>query len=214
MQIVFEFIVVVFGILIALFINKLNEKRNHTKRINNIMTIVINNLNKDLAIINRILDDLEEDEISYKRYVNAENINEEIIQSVHHIPVNLTIFTPSDRGYNLLKDARVDFDFKDSELITDIVQFYNVWIGSMQRLIDKLLDNLESNTRSMSFFSWFDSAKDGVFAQKSLDYMKTDEYRQLLVYANFQRGMYKSDLLEYKERATMILQRVIKSDYK
>ena len=44
-QAIIDFIIVVLGILFALFINKLNEKRNHTKRINNIMTIVISNFN-------------------------------------------------------------------------------------------------------------------------------------------------------------------------
>ena len=38
-----------------------------------------------------------------------------------NLATNYPSFQVSTRGFNLLKDAKVDFDFKDSDLITEII---------------------------------------------------------------------------------------------
>ena len=48
-QAIIDFIIVVLGIIFALFLNRINEKRKHKKRIHSIMNIVVNNMNQDLA---------------------------------------------------------------------------------------------------------------------------------------------------------------------
>ena len=215
-QAIIDFIIVVLGILFALFINKLNEKRNHTKRINNIMTIVISNFNNSLSLIDRIIEGLEKDMILYKEYVNAEKPKDKIMQSVYHIPISMPLFQADIRGYNLLKDARVDFEFKDSHLISDIVHFYSFNIKNIDNVQSKMMDNCENNTRELSFLSFFElkSEKGELLNKECFEYMKTGEYKQRLVYAHFMRGIFKRELLFFKEKATALLDRVMESDYK
>ena len=58
-QAIIDFIIVVLGILFALFLNRVNEKRKHKVRIHNIMNIVVVNMNRDLVGIKSILKDID-----------------------------------------------------------------------------------------------------------------------------------------------------------
>ena len=58
-QALFDFIIVVLGILFALFLNRINEKRKHKKRIHSIMTIVVANMNQDLAYLKGVIKDID-----------------------------------------------------------------------------------------------------------------------------------------------------------
>ena len=69
MEIIIEFVVVLFGVLLALSINKINEKKNHRKRICSIMDIVIDNMTMDLKKIKRRIILFEDHSKLYNKFI-------------------------------------------------------------------------------------------------------------------------------------------------
>ena len=214
-QAIIDFIIVVLGILFALFINKLNAKRNHTKRINNIMKIVVKNMKHDLDNLDRITGIMKSDDKLSQQYIDSNDLDDKLLIDCKHLPVRHQTFTVSTRGYNLLKDARIDFDFKHSELISEIVHHYNVWISALKRDEFKVSDAVVNNANEMNDFSWFDSAANhNVNSQEYLDYMRTDQFRKKVIFVRFLRNHYCRHLLDFQKRTSDLLNRSIASNYK
>ena len=152
--------------------------------------------------------------ILYKEYINREIPKDQMMQKAYHIPISMPLFQADIRVYNLLKDTRVDFGFRDSQLISDIVHFYIFQIKHLDNLQNKMIDNCENNTMELSFISFFGLERGGSFNKECSDYMKTGGYKQRLFYAHFMRGVFNRELLSFKKEATTLLDRVIDSDYK
>ena len=214
-QAIIDFSIVVLGILVALFLNRINEKRKHKKRINSIMSIVIKNIKSDLDNIKKCTASLDLDNKKYKIFINEKNPDDELLIDCKMIPVSFLYFSPKTRGYLLLKDARIDFDFRDSELITDVVHFYNSWLSHLEFIKEKILNIASKNIEGMSSFEWFDSAINHDSNTKNyLDYMRTDTYKQKVVYMQSMKNLYKDLLLMYDNKIAEFLDRIIESDYK
>ena len=214
-QAIIDFIIVVLGILFALFLNRINDKRKHKKRINSIMSIVIKNIKSDLDNIKKCTASLDLDNKKYKIFINEKNPDDELLIDCKMIPVSFSYFSPKTRGYLLLKDARIDFDFRDSELITDVVHFYNSWLSHIEFMKEKILNIASKNIEGMSSFEWFDSAINHNSNTKNyLDYMRTDTYKQKVVYMQSMKNIYKDLLLMYDNKIAEFLDRIIESDYK
>ena len=214
-QTIIDFIIVVLGILFALFINKLNSRRLHGDRINNIMSIVIKNMKSDIDAAKGCADSIEFDNQKYQIFINEENADDELLIDCKMIPVSFSWFSPKTRGYLLLKDARVDFDFRNSELITDIVHFYKSRLLHIE-LTRKIISNISlQNIEDMSSFNWFDSAiNHDSNSTEYLDYMRADAFKQKLVYMQSMKNLYKKAILDYRKFLAELLNRVIESDYK
>ena len=211
----FEIIVIIIGVLCALFIDKLNEKRNHIKRINSIMKIVINNMKHDISIIDKIIQTKKSDDKLYQRYIHAKDLDDKLLIDCGNIPVTTQSFTAKVRGYNLLKDARVDFDFKNSELITDIVHHYNLFLTSLKKYELEIYDTCSKNIDEMTSFTWFDSvANHHINSKEYIDYIRTDQFKKQLLFMQFLKNHYCSHLLDYQNRTSILLKRSLESNYK
>ena len=111
-QAIIDFIIVVLGIIFALFLNRINEKRKHKKRIHSIMNIVVNNMNQDLAGIEWTLKHIDHNLGLFNKLQKKILMGEEELKECMHFAIDYATFSISKRGYNLLKDARIDFEFK------------------------------------------------------------------------------------------------------
>ena len=199
-QVIIDFVIVVLGILFALFINKFNEKRKHTKRINNIMTIVINNMRHDIDLLDKEIAIMKSNDKLYQRYVDSKDLDDKLLIDCKVIPVGVRAFTAKTRGYNLLKDARIDFDFTHSELITDILHHYDVKIPTLTKCHVEILDYCTKNTEDMAGFSWFDSAANhDINSKEYLDYMRTNQFKKQVIFVHFLKRHYQRHLLDFQK---------------
>jgi len=214
-QAIIDFIIVVLGILFALFINKLNERRMHINRINNIMTIVIKDMENDISAIDRGVKSVDLANTLKCKYLESKDIADELLINCKMIPFHFNTFVPQSRGYNLLKDATVNFNFKNSDLITEILHFYDgslPHINSTQALILNIISN---NTEDISKYSWYDSAINYDSNSKDyLDYMRIDDFKHKLVYTQSIKNVFSGQMLLYRERISKLLKMSIESDYK
>ena len=71
------------------------------------------------------------------------------------------------------------------------------------------------NIKYMSSFDWFDSAINHDSNTKNyLDYMRTDTFKQKVVYMQSMKNICKEILLKYDNNLSEFLDRIIASDYK
>ena len=212
---IFDFIVVVFGVILALFIGKVNEKRKHKSRIHSIMSIISANLNHDLSVVSFHIKDIDRkflllDKLKEKSLMSEDELKECILLATDYYHFDIT-----KRGYNLLKDARVDFEFKDSVLITDIIGKYDAFL-TLFKMHDRLALNIsEKNTRSLSDLDCSLDFHKNILSEQVKDHMQTTEYIKML--QNFMYGNrlgYKRLLKDYSSCISETLTKINKSDFK
>jgi hypothetical protein len=217
-QAIIDFIIVVLGILFALLINRVNEKRNHSKRINSIMDIVVDNMTMDLKGIKERILLLDTHSKLYNKFIEQKNPNDDILKKCERMSVTVELFEIETRGYSLLKDARIDFEFKDSILITQITSFYKLWVKVMEQTQDEVLMGLAiKNTEHRSSFNWFHDVaiNSNNSNQDFLEYLRTDDFRNRITYKNWvETILLRRYLSEYREGVEWLLEKIEASDYK
>ena len=218
MEIIIEFVVVLFGVLCALSMNKINEKRNHSKRINNIMDIVVDNMTMDLEKIKRRIILLDAHSKIYNKFIEQKNPNDDILMECEALPVSVPLFEITTRGYNLLKDARIDFEFKNSKLVTEITHFYKVWLICIVKTQEEVLMDLAvKNTKHRSSFNWFHDVEinKNRSNQDFLEYLRTDDFKNRITYKYWvEATVLRRYLSGYREGIERLLEKIEASDYK
>ena len=208
-----EFIIVFLGILCALFFDKINQKRSHKKRINNIMDIVKKDLVNDLENAEKIIKNIQKN-ILYKKVINAEVLSDEEKKLSMHLTASYPLFQISTRGFNLLKDAKVDFDFKDSDLITEIINLYDINLDIINSYSLYLRNNTESNFRSFTKYSWAVKFYKFEISDGYLEFLKSTEYKSRVSYHYvFINGSWKSAISRFKNEIKETLPKIEKSSF-
>ena len=209
----FEFFVVVFGILSALFINKINQKRNHKKRIHSIMDIVKNDLIKDLKDAEKSIQNINKN-ILFEKVVNGDKLTEKEKKQSMDLATNYPSFQVSTRGFNLLKDAKVDFDFKDSDLITEIINLYDMYLDIFKSYSLYLRNNSERNLRSFMKYSWSVEFYKFEISEGYLKFLESAEYKAMISYHNMLiDGPWKNALLGYQKEIKETLEKIELSEF-
>ena len=212
---IFDFIVVVLGILLALSLGKINEKRKHKSRIHSIMNIISANLKEDLSMVSIHIKDIEHNFLLLEKLQKKSLMSEDELKKCMLLATNYYHFSITKRGYNLLKDARVDFEFEDSVLISDIIGIYDAFL-SLFKMHDRLSLNIsEKNTQSISDLDCSLDFHKKILSEKVKDHMQTTEYIKML--QNFLYGTrldHKRLLKDYATCISEILTSINKSDFK
>ena len=210
----FEFFVVVFGILSALFINKINQKRNHKKRIQSIMDIVKNDLLKDLKEAENLIQNINKNILS-KKVINGDKLTDKEKKQSMDLTTRYPLFQISTRGFNLLKDPKVDFDFKDSDLITEIINLYDMYLDIIQSYSLYLRNNSERNLRSFMKYSWSVEFYKFELSVGYTKFIESVEYKAMLSYHNMLiDGPWKNAILNYQKEIKETLEKIELSEFK
>ena len=146
-QIIIDFSVVVFGILFALFLNRLNDKRKKEKKIKNILGIISSNMSTDIKSIDKMINHLEEHEHLVKDVVNGKiksvknsPLKDSEIKFIQEFIGSFWKISMEKRGYYLLKDVNIDYELKDDRLLTEIIDMYDNFIEGFN-IISKIVEN-------------------------------------------------------------------------
>ena len=213
-QAIIDFIVVVLGILVALLLNRLISRRAHRKRITNIMNIVTKNLNNDLIRVKETIGRIDNRKKLFNQVIDAESMNDKEIKESMKLSTHYYGFSISTRGYNLLKDSKIDFEFKDSDLISEIIDFYDLFLEGIGAYSSYLLKNTDSNFQSFTEQSWGVEFYKNKVTPGYLDYLRTDEYRSKVSHHHqFMKGPWKDILVTYQNNVKTFLKKIDKSTY-
>ena len=160
-----EIILVVIGILLALQINNWNEHNKNKKELDQILTIIAQDLQTDLdhiaesIVFYEQLDSFLMDIItkeypeSYFDSVNAENYLESI-HSVSRISIGREL-NIQQRGINLLQQFVENKNISEKDLSQEISQFYTTEVNSIIKLRQIVSSFARENFMYLEQFPWF-----------------------------------------------------------
>ena len=186
-----EFIIVVLGILFALYINNLNEQRKANDRTVEILKEVQNDLGKDILNIDATIsyykqkkstiDLILNDKLPYKYYKNNPARSKYLIMTAHHIKLY-------DNGYKNLMQNSNDMPDKYKAIINPLYEIY-VYNKYEVDLFDAKMDRItdEFNRILMSKFNWYYSeVRSLTISDEMIVYFSTPEYKNLA--SNYELG--------------------------
>ena len=146
-----EIILVVIGILIAVSINNWNEDRQNRNELQNIYTIVKQDLENDLVEIDEVLDFYETRKPLFQKVLEDSVTRIDYIYNptYYFLILGYPEISFDKRGYSLLSEFRSNSDHIQDTLVTDIIDFYT----------DRLLEiDIDDETRAKdfndNFFYW------------------------------------------------------------
>ena len=145
-----DIIVVVAGVLIALFINNLNDERKRKRRIKSILDIVRDNIKQDLQMIKNEYSILEKKFSTIEKIIKSTIKYEELSVDDKFLIINVLFTNPKHiiirkEGYRLLKDADFNYNIDKNKVISDIISMYQLNITRLERDRDRIVSTAERN---------------------------------------------------------------------
>jgi len=201
-----EIILVVVGILIAVTLNNLNEKRKVRNEVKQIASQVHQKLSRDLIKTQELLGYLNEDIKLYNSYLNIEDLTVKerlaitlqapflVTISVDFLDVNPVVSSSLDKA-TILNDSL-------SKKLLDIDQLYNgagkgltLMEGIISAELIKNLNHIKEN------FQWYNKlVSGGSFTIEEYKYFGTPDYRNRVVHMKFlYLDGYRSILRDFEE---------------
>ena len=168
-----DMMVVVFGVLIALFINNLNDNRKKKRRISSILEIVKENMQQDINMINKEIQKIDKKADFIARFLDhkikyKELLDEEKMQLHDFLfAYPQTIFIKKE-GYRLLRDADFDYDIKKDKILSEIIAMYEGNILNLERELDRFIRITERNCITHIQDDWLHLNKDKSYQEKKV----------------------------------------------
>ncbi|WP_299226003.1 hypothetical protein [uncultured Psychroserpens sp.] len=207
-----EIVLVMIGILLAMQINNLNEKRKLQKTLNNTFRIISDDLKTDTLIASNIISYYEKNQKNSLKIINREFTKDNYSDCMQCFNL-VTFYQPfntQSKGISQLKNI-IDGESKELDsLVADISKFYSVFEPNIKKSNDRMENVVMSNVNDFQEFSWFVDMSQAKFTPELIAYFTTSEdYRKRVVSHNMlavgnHLGLAKS----YKASATELIQRI------
>ena len=145
-----DLLVVLLGVLIALFINNINENRKRKKRISQILAIVKDNMQQDIDRIDKELKIIDSKADLIGKVLGTKICYEELSFQEKMALSSFLFAHPQQKfitkeGYRLLRDADFDYNIKKEKIISDIIDMYENNIMDIERELNRVVRITEKN---------------------------------------------------------------------
>lgn len=190
-----EIFLVVIGILIAVTINNWNEERKQKDTLDNIYTIILEDLKNDRKDIGAVIKKYKAEEKYYDLLMN-DSLSDKDLRNCEVCPLLVSMYSTFNiekRGYNLLLEHKGNTDFSEDSLVVEINQFYAMhikFIDQVEQYIQKeVSDNLDDWKSNHAWFSQL--IYHNINEEQFWEYLRSDDYKNklsyhyLLVYDNY-----------------------------
>tara|TARA_B100001109_G_C18848461_1_gene468036 strand:- start:1303 stop:1977 length:675 start_codon:yes stop_codon:yes gene_type:complete len=207
-----EIILVVIGILIAMYIKGKYTESQEQKHIERTTIQVIKDLRADTTQLNAILKTIEpREEIFLSILADTMDIDDfKNCNECAYLISSLQPFEPVQSGYLILKDLETDLISSQDSLIHDTKLFYSMSIPMFTLLVDMLKEDVSSNLKDWRDTQpWYADWVQGKSTDELIAYMANDpSYRNkvanyyLLLYKNYLRALrnYNSEASKLADR--------------
>lgn len=187
-----EIILIVLGILLAVFIKNSNEKAANTETRNGIYTVIRNDLKSDSIAVRRLIDRYEEVEPEFLKVMN-DSLNPKNL-TYSGIMTSQRLVNLNTRGFKQLIDYKNSTSNNTESLtfeITDFYTTYNTGISEINELISEDIIEILKDWRDN--YAWFNpliknrelTKEARTYFLESLDYKNRVTYRHILIYENY-----------------------------
>lgn len=198
-----EILLVVIGILIALYIKGLYAENLQNEQIDKVGTQIIDDLRSDTAFVNR-LDQYYAPKEKYYLQVIGDSLTAEDHKDCAICGTLVTSFQPiaqNTDGYAMLKNFEVDLKTSRDSLIHTTRLFYTQTIPMLTILSDLVQDDITDNLKDWRDTKpWYSNLINGVADERYFDYVANDPMYKNRV-ANIYLLLYKNVLSGLKEYA-------------
>jgi len=169
-----EVLVVVLGVLIALFINNINDDRKRKIRISGVLDIIKENMRQDIDVINKEIQKLDKKADFISRLLDHKMKYEELSDEEKMELHNFLFAYPQlsfikKEGYRLLRDADFDYNIKKDNILSEIIAMYEGNILNIERELDKFISITERNCINHIQDDWMHFNKDKYYQEKKVD---------------------------------------------
>ena len=209
-----EILLVVVGILIALQINNWNEGRKQKIQLNNIYSIVRENLMTDLLNIEKTIDYYKKrgfliEQILTKEYSSTflDSIDESNYLECEPCQGQIAMFDAfyqQVNGFELLKDYDESSSSDTKRLSNEIIQFYSDTGTELAVFISFMQSEAYNNLKFYEKFSWYIDYMDKKYNPEAVQFFTQNQtYKnKAATYKNISISNYLKQLREYKEKAS------------
>lgn len=202
-----EIILVVIGILIAMYIRSEYESHQIEKKIESSAIQVIEDLRQDTAMINLMLE----------RYAPRENdfilmlsdsltrVQYDSCNACPYLVSSINPFNPSQEGYAVIKTFNPKFESRIDSLLHETIRFYGNAIPGLDLIVNLIKEDVSDNLNDWkNNKDWYHKWVNGELNEEMDNYFYgSDDYKNkvanyyLLVYRNYLPGLER-----YSEMAT------------
>lgn len=199
-----EIILVVLGILIALYINNKNELNKKEAQIETIYQRVFLDIDSNIKNAENIIKEYKEIEFLFQNIRKDSATRKDFNNGLHLVTTALDTYSADITGINQLKNLNVN-----NERSVKIIRIYDRSLGDLKAvekvIFESVTDNLNSWKKDKKWFSKYIHHKLSKEAQnyflKSEDYKNRMAYSYLLIYDGYLSTLNKfaNDLKNWKK---------------
>ena len=138
-----EILLVVLGILIAVYLNNWNEERKEAKELENILSIIKDDLENDIKEAKEVIQFEEGKNNLYQRFFDEDLIAKDYKENIRYrrLIFGFKEISFNKRGFELLNNYKNSLEISNDVLITLILELYSDRIEEVH--VDDALRNLD-----------------------------------------------------------------------
>ena len=168
---------VVLGILIALYLNNWNEERKEAKELENILSIIKDDLENDIKEVKEVIQFEEGKNNLYQRFFDEDLIAKDYKENIRYrrLIFGFKEISFNKRGFELLNNYKNSLEISNDVLITLILELYSNRIEEVHA--DDALRNLdfEINYKYWKNQDWWSNYIREEIDDKFIDYALTSQ---------------------------------------
>jgi len=208
-----EISLVMIGILLALQVNNWSSEQKSKKELRSILRTISYDLETDTTLTAEVIAFYENhqkmSQLIIDKKITVENYAD--CQRCGSLTTFVQSGTLQKKGYELLKSFSNQHTIRKDSLLTDITQFYTLFLGVVQNSSDLLTADALQNFDSFKQHSWFvDFTQNKTNPEMIAYFSESEDYRKrVAAHSILAHGNYLALLKSYQLNATEIL-RLIK----
>tara|TARA_R110002072_G_scaffold109335_9_gene236650 strand:- start:10321 stop:11034 length:714 start_codon:yes stop_codon:yes gene_type:complete len=172
-----EILLVVLGILIAVYLNNWNEERKEAKELENILSIIKDDLENDIKEAKEVIQFEEGKNNLYQRFFDEDLIAKDYKENIRYrrLIFGFKEISFNKRGFELLNNYKNSLEISNDVLITLILELYSDRIEEVHA--DDALRNLdfEINYKYWKNQDWWSNYIREEIDDKFIDYALTSQ---------------------------------------
>ncbi len=202
-----EIILVVIGILLALQINNMNEKRKVKKTIHNTLRTIKTDLAVDTTMAANIIKHYEDVQVNTQKIINGGFTKDNFKDCLNCFNL-ATIYQPFNtqtKGYTQLKNLIDSESNEVDSLMIELTKFYEIYPPMISKSNDRMETVVLENFKKLEAYPWFvDMAQNKLTPEIIAYFTSSEDYKKMVVSHNLLAAgnhlrltqIYKDDAIE------------------
>ena len=182
-----EIILVVIGILLALQINNINERRKVNKTVENTLRTIKTDLAVDTTFTATLIKHYEEVQENTNKILTGgfTKDNFKDCTSCFNLATIYRPFATQSKGYTQLKNL-IDSENKEVDsLIVELTKFYEIYPPMIEKSNDRMENIVLENFKKLEKYPWFVDMAQNKLTPEIIDYFTSSEaYKKMVVSHN------------------------------